>query len=206
MHADVGPLGRPRSRAISCSFQINNGASESTETIPLNLAAVTFCWPCLNASRRDLGHWGIDSGGGYTYFDPKTGHEFSAVTGFTYNFINPSTQYQNGIDWHVDWGASQFVTKQFQIGAVGYFYDQLTGDSGTGARLGSFLSRVAGVGPQFGYLFPVGDKLQGYLNLKGYWEFDAQNRATGWNTWLTFSISPAAETPPMSPLDLRKRP
>jgi hypothetical protein len=82
-----------------------------------------------------------------------------------------------------------------QIGAVGYFYDQLTGDSGAGATLGSFLSRVAGVGPQFGYLFPIGDKLQGYLNLKGYWEFDVQNRASGWNTWLTFSISPAAETP-----------
>jgi hypothetical protein len=37
---------------------------------------------------------------------PRLGHEFSAVTGFTYNLINPSTNYQNGIDWHLDWGAS----------------------------------------------------------------------------------------------------
>jgi hypothetical protein len=37
----------------------------------------------------------------------------------------------------------------------------------------------------FGYLFSAGDKVQGYLNLKAYWEFDAQNRARGWNTWLT---------------------
>jgi hypothetical protein len=28
-------------------------------------------------------------------------------------------------------------------------------------------------------------------NLKGYWEFAAANRADGWNTWLTFAISPA---------------
>jgi hypothetical protein len=41
------------------------------------------------------------------YLDPKTGHKFSVVTGLTYNFINPSTQYQNGVDWHLDWGASQ---------------------------------------------------------------------------------------------------
>jgi hypothetical protein len=50
---------------------------------------------------------------------------------------------------------------------------------------------VAAVGPQIGYLFPVG-YLQGYLNLKGYAEFDAANRPSGWNTWLTFAISPAA--------------
>jgi NADH:ubiquinone oxidoreductase subunit len=33
------------------------------------------------------------------------------------------------------------------------------------------------------------------LNLKGYGEFDAANRPSGWNTWLTFSIS---EAPPES--------
>ena len=59
-----------------------------------------------------LGHVAIDSGGGYTYFNPATGHEFSAVAGFTYNFKNPDLQYRNGIDFHIDWGASQFLSKQ----------------------------------------------------------------------------------------------
>src|SRR2546430_5050870 len=35
---------------------------------------------------------------------------------------------------------------------------------------------------------------QGYLNLKGYKEFDAAHRADGWNVWLTFERSPAAST------------
>ena len=35
-----------------------------------------------------IGHNAIDAGGGYTYFNPQTGHEFSAVLGFTYNFEN----------------------------------------------------------------------------------------------------------------------
>jgi hypothetical protein len=33
---------------------------------------------------------------------------------------------------------------------------------------------------------------QGYINLKGYKEFAAENRPNGWNVWLTFVISPAA--------------
>jgi hypothetical protein len=138
-----------------------------------------------------IGHWASDSGVGYTYFDPKTGWEFSAVLGITYNWENPTLDYQNGIDMHVDWGMSKFLTKQWQVGVVGYAYQQITGDSGAGATLGDFESRVFGVGPQVGYIFPLGSQHQGYLNLKGYWEFAAENRAEGWNTWLTFSISPA---------------
>lgn len=140
-----------------------------------------------------IGHWAIDGGIGYTYFDPAKGHEFSAVTGITYNFENTHTDYQNGVDWHLDWGASQFLSKQMHIGAVGYFYNQLTGDSGLGARLGDFKSRVIGVGPQIGFIFPVAGQ-QGYLNIKGYKEFDAANRPEGWNVWVTFVISPAEKT------------
>jgi hypothetical protein len=141
-----------------------------------------------------LGHTAIDAGGGYTYFNPQTGNEFSAVTGFTYNFKNPSIDYQNGVDWHLDVGASHFISKQVHVGLVGYAYQQITGDSGSGATLGDFKSRVFGIGPQIGYLFPVGD-MQGYVNLKGYGEFESEHRPEGWNLWLTFAISPAAPTP-----------
>ena len=105
--------------------------------------------------------------------------------------MNPSTNYKNGIDFHLDWGASQFLSKQVLVGLVGYVYDPVTGDSGSGDKVGSFESRVIGVGPQIGYLFPVGD-MQGYLNLKGYGEFDAHDRPRSFNVWLTFAISPAA--------------
>ncbi len=146
-----------------------------------------------------IGHGAADGGAGYTYFDPKAGHEFSVVTGLTYNLLNPSTGYQNGIDWHLDWGASQFLTKQFLVGAVGYVYQQITPDSGCNPALCPFESRVVGIGPQVGYIFPVG-ALQGYVNLKAYWEFDAANRPSGWNSWLTLALSPAAKpasTPPL---------
>ena len=134
-----------------------------------------------------VGHWAVDGGVGYTYFDPQTGHEFSAVAGLTGNFVNPSTGYHNGIDFHLDWGASQFLSEPLHVGAVGYFYDQITADSGAGNRVGSFevtcdRRRAAD------RLFPIGDH-QAYVNLKGYTEFAATNRPSGWNLWLTLSIS-----------------
>jgi hypothetical protein len=152
-----------------------------------------------NISNLGIGHGAADAGAAYTYFDPKAGHEFSVVTGFTYNLMNPSTGYQNGVDWHLDWGASQFVTKQLQLGAVGYFYQQVTPDQGAAAILGSFESRVGGVGPQVGYLFPAGN-LQGYVNVKAYWEFAAENRPSGWNMWVALSLSPAATATAPPPL------
>jgi len=154
-----------------------------------------------NLANLGIGHGALDGGAGYTYFDPGTGHEFSVVTGLTGNFTNPSTGYTNGIDWHVDWGASQFVTKQILIGAVGYFYQQLTPDSGAAAFLGNNESRVAAIGPQIGFIIPSGP-IQTYINLKGYWEFSAENRPAGWNAWVTLAFSPSAlatvnPSPPM---------
>ena len=137
-----------------------------------------------------IGHGAIDFGAGYTYLNPATGTELSGVGGFTYNFKNPDTQYQSGIDFHFDWGVSQFLSKQVFVGFVGYAYQQITDDFGQPAILGGFRSRVFGVGPQLGYIFKIGEN-QAFLGMKGYAEFDAENRPHGWNTWLTFAISEA---------------
>lgn len=81
---------------------------------------------------------------------------------------------------------------------MGYLYQQVTGDSGSGARVGAFESHVAGIGPQLGILFHAGD-MQDYLNIKGYKEFSAQNRPAGWNVRVTLSFSPAEPTTMQKP-------
>jgi len=202
--AGVGPFTATRTGSLSDSITgvgdlypmmtlkwnngVHNWMTYATGDIPVGAYDPT------RLANLGIGHGAIDGGGGYTYLNPATGHEFSGVAGFTYNFKNQDTQYQNGIDFHFDWGASQFLSKQVFVGLVGYLYQQVTDDFGQPPILGGMRSRVVGVGPQFGYLFPVGN-MQGYLNLKGYGEFDAANRPSGWNTWLTFSIS---EAPPAS--------
>ncbi len=93
------------------------------------------------------------------------------TTGFTFNFTNTATAIATASTGITDWGASQFLTKQLQVGLVGYFYNQLTADQGCLPQLCPFKSQVTGVGPQIGYIFPVAG-MQGYLNLKAYGEFD----------------------------------
>ena len=75
---------------------------------------------------------------------------------------------------------------------VDYFYQQITGDSGSGAMLGDFKSRVVDIGPQVGYFFELW-KRTWYVNVKGYYEFAAKNRPDGWTVWLSLIIplSPA---------------
>jgi len=102
---------------------VNNWIAYATGDIPVGL------YNSSNLANLGIGHGAVDAGGGYTYFNPQTGHEFSAVTGFTYNLINESTNYQSGVDWHLDWGASQFLSKQLLVGAVGYFYEQVSPDA-----------------------------------------------------------------------------
>jgi hypothetical protein len=159
-----------------------------------------------NLANIGLGHGAIDGGVGYTYFDEKAGHEFSAVAGLTGNFENSSTDYTSGIDFHLDWAAAQFLSKQVFVGPVGYVYDQLTPDHGCAPVLCPFESRVIGIGAQIGYIFPVAG-MQGYVNLKGYGEFDNANRPDGWNIWLTFTLSPAPPSAsPSAPAIITKTP
>lgn len=143
-------------------------------------------------ANTSVNHWAIDGGAGYTYLDMKSRNEFSATLGFTYNFENDDTDYQNGVDAHLDVAASHFVTPQTHIGIVGYAFHQITDDDGDGARLGGFRSRVAGIGPQIGHFFAASDRKY-YVNLKGYYEFDGHNRPEGWNAWLSLLIPLEAE-------------
>jgi len=92
---------------------VNNFMTYLTGDIPVGL------YNAQNLANLGIGHGAIEAGGGYTYFDQQTGHEFSAVIGATYNLINPATQCKNGIDGHLDWGASQFLSVSLQVGANG---------------------------------------------------------------------------------------
>jgi hypothetical protein len=54
-------------------------------------------------------------------------------------------------------------------------------------------------GRRSAFIIPMGD-YQGYINLKGYKEFDNAHRPDGWNVWLTFNMSPAEHSPPARPM------
>jgi hypothetical protein len=43
-------------------------------------------------------------------------------------------------------------------------------------------------------MIPVSTATEGYLNIKGYKEFDNANRPDSWNAWVTFVLT--ASSPP----------
>lgn len=73
----------------------------------------------------------------------------------------PVDAIQNGLDFHLDWGASHFFNQKYQLGLVGYYLQQVSDDLGTPPALDGFRARIAAIGPQVGFLFPLGD-MQGY--------------------------------------------
>jgi hypothetical protein len=174
--SDLAPLA-----SLSWGHGVHNWLAYVTGNIPVGT------YDRSRLANVGIGHWAIDAGGGYTYLDAATGLEFSAVVGFTYNFENPSTRYQSGIDSHLDWGASLLLPRGWQVGLAGYGYLQLTGDRGSGAQLGGFKSKVAGVGPQLGYQFDVGGQ-QWSASLRAYWEPWAENRVRGYAVFAALSI------------------
>ncbi|KAA0911946.1 phenol degradation protein [Pusillimonas sp. ANT_WB101] len=167
--------------SVAWNHGVHNWMTYLTGSIP------TGSYDSSRLSNIGIGHAAIDAGGAYTYFDPKTGIEFSALLGFTYNWKNSDTNYKNGIDSHLDWGASRFLSEKWEVGLAGYVYNQVTGDSGSGAKLGAFKSRVAAIGPQIGYAFEIGGK-PAYANLRAYKEFWAKNRIEGYALYATVVI------------------
>ena len=90
---------------------------------------------------------------GYTYLNPHTGtNSQRSPAHLQWHERRPAIR--NGIDFHFDWAVSQFVSKSVLVGIAGYVYQQVTGDSGVGAKLGDFKGRSVGIGPQIGFSFP----------------------------------------------------
>jgi hypothetical protein len=107
--ADLSPMATLRWNAGVHNFMVY-----ATGDIP------TGTYDPTRLANFGIGHAAIDGGVGYTYLNLQTGYELSVVTEMTCNYENHDTNnYRNGNDWHLDWSASKFLTKQSQVGAVG---------------------------------------------------------------------------------------
>ena len=141
-----------------------------------------------NFVNTSLNHWALEFDYAYTFLDPKTGLEFDAAPGYTFNFENSATSYQNGQEFHTDLAAIQHLSTSWALGAVGYIFVQTTGDSGSGARLGSFEGRAYALGPILTYRTKIGSVPVG-LTGKYYGEFRVTNRFEGHSYWLNVNAA-----------------
>jgi hypothetical protein len=120
-------------------------------------------------------YWSFDTQAAVTWFHQATGTEISLAPGIMFNTKNNATDYKTGTEFHLDFVANQFLSPNFAIGLRGYWYQQVTDDSGSGAQLGDFKSSSFGIGPGFFWAPAFAD---GRLVVLGKWlhDLEATNR------------------------------
>jgi len=125
--------------------------------------------------------------------------QFTTSAGFDFNTKNGATHYQTGDEFHLDGTLAAYrlmVGEEGQgtafagAGVSGFFYQQITGDSGRGAILGSFQAMTTGVGPDLSYIYQnkAGDLTMGG-EVKWLPELSVSNRLSGNIVWLKLIIA-----------------
>jgi hypothetical protein len=130
---------------------------------------------------------GIDTGVAATYTHKRSGLQFNGAVGVTFNFENEATDYKTGKEFHFEWAVAYELSHGLLVGIAGYDYRQLTGDSGSGAVLGSFKSRVDAIGPALSYSTMIG-KTPFVFDVRYYREFNAEHRFEGSQTMASGTI------------------
>lgn len=125
--------------------------------------------------------WTIEPTLAFMYMGQKNGRELSVFLGADFNEENPDTDYKSGTQAHLEFTAAQhfpFKGGLAGVGLTGVWYEQVSGDSGSGATFGDFEARDIAGGPVVSFIKKVGghDLL---MELKWLHEFETKNRPQG---------------------------
>lgn len=130
--------------------------------------------------------WTIEPTVGLMYFGKKNGIEGSLFLGADFNQENKDTHYKSGTQAHLDGTLAQHFPMAGGLGGAGlsaYYYEQVGADSGSGATLGAFKGKTAGIGPVLSYAGKLGQQ-DTVVELKWLHETAAENRLRGDIVWL----------------------
>lgn len=125
--------------------------------------------------------WTVEPTAAVMYFGQNNGVEASLFFGMDFNTENNDTNYKSGIQAHFDGTLAQHLPLWGGLagaGATGFWYWQVSDDSGDGANFGGFKARAHGIGPVLSYAAKIaGQDL--IAELKWLHEFDNRNRLEG---------------------------
>jgi hypothetical protein len=130
-----------------------------------------------------LGYWApMLTAGAMYYLDAEKTWAVSALNRYEFNTTQRHTGITPGQAYTLEWGVSKTLQKVFDVGAVGYYQQQVTGNNGPGAPADR--NRVAGVGPEINVAFP---KAMLFVSCRYCYEFMAESRAQGQTITLTLT-------------------
>jgi hypothetical protein len=130
-------------------------------------------------------YWTFEPGIMASWLSSKIGTEVSLFTGVDFNLENQDMDYTSGTSLHLDLTVAQHLPLCggfLGVGANAFYYQQLTGDSGSAAVLGGFEGMTCGVGPVLSYVRQVG-KSQLLAEVKWLPELDVDKRMKGDFIW-----------------------
>jgi hypothetical protein len=135
-------------------------------------------------------YWTFEPTVSLSYISSKIGLELSAFAGVDFNTKNHETDYQTGTQFHLDITAAEHLPLLggiIGIGANGFYYQQITGDGGSGAFLGDFKGRTVGIGPVLSYATKIWKK-DLVAEVKWLPEIDVKNRIKGDYVWFKLGM------------------
>jgi hypothetical protein len=137
--------------------------------------------------------WTFEPGLSVSWLSSKIGTEVSLFAGFDFNTKNDKTDYQSGNVFHLDATVAQHLPLLggfVGVGANAFYYQQVSGDSGSGAKLGGFEGRTIGVGPVLSYATKIGrhKKTDLVAELKWLPELDVAKRLQGDTIWFKLAL------------------
>ncbi|MGB5427438.1 MAG: transporter [Gammaproteobacteria bacterium] len=101
--------------------------------------------------------------------------------GATFNTENSDTDYKTGTQVHLDGTVAQHFPLWSGLagaGLSGYYYQQVTGDSGDAANLGDFKGKTTGIGPVVSYTRKLNNS-EFLASFKWLHEVSTKNRLQG---------------------------
>lgn len=136
-------------------------------------------------------YWTFEPLVSFSYMSSKIGLEISAYAGMDFNTKNTATEYRSGTQFHIDLTVAQHMPLFggiIGIGANGFWYQQVSGDSGSGATLGNFQGRTLGVGPVLSYITKAWGKDLA-AEVKWLPEMDVKKRLKGDYIWFKLAMA-----------------
>jgi hypothetical protein len=137
----------------------------------------------LNIGRNVVGFW---PGAAMTWFDPASGWDVSGALTFVAMTRNDATDYQSGNLMHLDWAIGNHIAPGWEVGLAANWVQQLSDDSGSGARLGPFKAQSFGLGPAVNYSGKVGNTP---VSFTAKWERDVTSTNTIGGDLITVSAT-----------------
>jgi hypothetical protein len=139
--------------------------------------------------------WAGDVSVAGSLHNPRSGWDVSAKVGLTFNGRNKFTDYDSGDDFHAEAAVEKALSHTFSLGALGYYFQQLTPDGGTGAKLGPYKGRVFALGGTMAFNTMMG-RSPANIRFRLLREFGAENRPEGTAGFITLSLPLSMKMPP----------